>query len=172
MLAARSGTYKFSSGGWLSIINESSTKLSLLYLMYFARHEWKQNPTSPKVYRVGAQVYRSIRTLFVYPGNCGIFAFCTEEGCLVARVVQRVHYVVFISALLDLLPDFPVLGIVAVVAATLVSSSPQNMLSRRRQPCAAPSIIATMCKPTEPIGKVCACRYNTAAKQASTPPTQ
>ena len=88
-----------------------------------------------------------------YPGYCGIFAFCTEEGCLVARVVQRVHYVVFISALLDLLPDFPVLGIVAVVAATLVSSSPPNMLSRRRQPCAAPSIIATMRRPTEPMAK-------------------
>ena len=107
-----------------------------------------------------------------YPGNCGIFAFCTEEGCLVARVVQRVHYVVFISALLDLLPDFPVLGIVAVVAATLVSSSPPNMLSRRRQPCAAPSIIATVVQADRTDRKVCACRYNTAAKQASTPPTQ
>lgn len=49
MLAARSGTYKLFSGGWLSTINESSTKLSLLFLMYFACHEWKQIRTSTKV---------------------------------------------------------------------------------------------------------------------------
>ena len=38
MLAARSGTYKLFGGDWLSTINESSTELSLLYLMYCTLH--------------------------------------------------------------------------------------------------------------------------------------
>jgi hypothetical protein len=126
--------------------------------MYFARHEWKQNPTSPKVYRVGAQVYRSIRTLFVYPGNCGIFA----QRDALSQIVYRVRAT---SLSFNFLPNFPVPGIIAVVAASVISS-PQDMVSRRRQPCAAPSIIATRCKPMDPTGKCVPAGAGTAAKQA------
>lgn len=77
-----------------------------------------------------------------------------------------------LSARLDLLPNFPVLGIVAVVAATLVSSPPQNVLSRRRQPCAASSIIVSTRRPTEPTRKCVPAGTTMRRPSKQTPPTQ
>jgi hypothetical protein len=77
-----------------------------------------------------------------YPGNCGIFASCTTRSDLSHIVCARR----FLSAILGLLPNFPVLGIVAVitVVAAVVVSSSCDKDARRRQPCAAPSIIETI----------------------------
>jgi hypothetical protein len=94
-----------------------------------------------------------------YPGNCGIFAFCTEGGmprrksCIVCALRLYQHYsICFLTS-----------RFLGSSQSSQPHSSPLDLLSRRRQPCAAPSIIA-MCKPTEPISKCVPA--GTAAKQA------
>jgi hypothetical protein len=138
--------------------------------MYFAGHEWKQNPTSPKVYRVGAQVYRSIRP-FVYPGNCGIFAFCRDRGmpcrksCIACARRLYQHYVCSISFL---------------TSRFLGSSQSSQPVSSPRLKIAIATTSAlrgtnNYSNKVQADGsdrKVCACRCRYGGQASRTPPTQ